>query len=75
MKRFRKCVFDIIQPYYGDSKWGRAFDTTIMTLILVSAVIAFAATFDLPQAVSGDSDGHRHDGSRRVHRETRGEGQ
>lgn len=48
----RRRLFDIIQPCGGDSRASRLFDWTITVLILVSVVIVFAATFDLPKGVA-----------------------
>ena len=47
----RKRIFEIIQPDRGNSLASRAFDWLITTFILVSVVIVFAVTFDLPQEV------------------------
>ena len=47
----RKRIFEIIQPDCGNSLASRAFDWTITGLILVSVVIVFAVTFDLPEDV------------------------
>ena len=47
----RHSIFEIIQPDHGNSVASRVFDLTITTLILVSAVIVFAVTFDLPPSV------------------------
>ena len=47
----RKRIFEIIQPDRGNSLASRAFDWTITGLILVSVVIVFAVTFDLPKDV------------------------
>lgn len=44
----RKRIFEIIQPDRGNSLASRVFDWTITALILVSVVIVFAVTFDLP---------------------------
>lgn len=48
----RRRVFEIIQPDRGNSLASRVFDVAITTLILVSVVIVFAVTFDLPPSVS-----------------------
>ena len=47
----RKRIFEIIQPDRGNSLASRVFDWTITTLILVSVIIVFAVTFDLPEEV------------------------
>ena len=47
----RRGIFEIIQPDHGNSLASRAFDMTITALILMSAVIVFAVTFDLPPSV------------------------
>lgn len=47
----RKRIFEIIQPDRGNSLASRAFDWAITGLILVSVVIVFAVTFDLPENV------------------------
>lgn len=47
----RRCIFEIIQPDHGNSVASRVFDLTITALILMSAVIVFAVTFDLPPSV------------------------
>ena len=47
----RKRIFEIIQPDRGNSLASRAFDWLITTFILVSVVIVFAVTFDLPEEV------------------------
>ena len=47
----KRKIFDIIQPDRGDSFASRAFDLTITALILLSVVIVFAVTFDLPSGV------------------------
>lgn len=47
----RRRIFEIIQPDHGNSVASRVFDLTITALILMSAVIVFAVTFDLPPSV------------------------
>lgn len=47
----RKRIFEIIQPDCGNSLASRVFDWTITALILVSVIIVFAVTFDLPEEV------------------------
>lgn len=47
----RKHIFEIIQPDCGNSLASRVFDWTITALILVSVIIVFAVTFDLPEEV------------------------
>lgn len=49
MKRY---LFEVIQPDCGDSLASRLFDWTITALILVSVVIVFAVTFDLPEGLA-----------------------
>ena len=44
----RRKTYEILQPDNGTSALSRAFDWLIMSLILVSVVIVFLATFDLP---------------------------
>ena len=44
----RRKTYEILQPDNGTSALSRAFDWLITSLILVSVVIVFLATFDLP---------------------------
>ena len=44
----RRKTYEILQPDNGTSVLSRAFDWLITALILVSVVIVFLATFDLP---------------------------
>ena len=44
----RRKTYEILQPDDGTSVLSRAFDWLITSLILVSVVIVFLATFDLP---------------------------
>jgi len=50
--KLRQRIFDIIQPDQGNSIASRIFDWTITALILLSVVIVFAVTFDLPPRMS-----------------------
>ncbi len=47
----RKCIYDIISPGKEMSAASIAFACTINVLILISVVIVFASTFDLPEGV------------------------
>ena len=49
----RRKIYDILQPDNGKSAASRIFDVTITTLILMSVVIVFAVTFELPTRVLG----------------------
>lgn len=47
----RRKIYEIIQPDKGNSIASRLFDWIITSLVLVSVVIVFADTFELPPAV------------------------
>ena len=47
----KRTIFDIIQPDSVGLVASKVFDLVITTLILVSVVIVFAVTFELPQGV------------------------
>ena len=47
----KRRIFDIIQPDSGGLFASKVFDFVITALILVSVVIVFAVTFDLPKGV------------------------
>jgi len=49
--RFKRWVYETIQPDASDSKMTLAFDFFVMLLIIASVFIVFAVTFDLPQEV------------------------
>ena len=49
----RQKVFEIIQPDQGRSVASRIFDVLLTSFILISVVIVFAVTFDLPENVLG----------------------
>ena len=46
---WRRMLFEIVEPDKGSSVASRIFDWLITALILLSVVIVFAGTFDLPQ--------------------------
>ena len=46
---WRRMLFEIVEPDKGSSVASRIFDWLITSLILLSVVIVFAGTFDLPQ--------------------------
>ena len=46
--KFRRRIYEIIEPDKGDSLASRVFDGMITLLILLSVVIVFVGTFDLP---------------------------
>lgn len=46
---WRRMLFEIVEPDKGCSVASRIFDWLITALILLSVVIVFAGTFDLPQ--------------------------
>ena len=46
---WRRWLFEIVEPDKGSSVASRIFDWLITALILLSVVIVFAGTFDLPQ--------------------------
>ena len=47
----KRTIFDIIQPDRDGLFASKVFDLVITVLILVSVVIVFAVTFELPQGV------------------------
>lgn len=46
--KFRRRIYEIVEPDKGDSLASRVFDGMITLLILLSVVIVFVGTFDLP---------------------------
>ena len=50
-RRFKKWVYDIIQPDVSGSLLSMAFDFAVMAMIIASVVIVFAVTFELPENV------------------------
>ena len=48
----KRRIFDIIQPDSAGLLASKVFDLVITTLILLSVVIVFAVTFELPQGVT-----------------------
>jgi len=50
LKRWKKVVFEVIQPAALPQGASRVFDLVIMTLIFTSVVSVFLATFALPRA-------------------------
>ena len=50
---WRRRIYEIVEPDRGNSLASRIFDRLITTLILLSVVIVFGATFDLPKATLG----------------------
>lgn len=47
----RRYIFEILQPDRGVSRISRFVDTSLTILILVSVVIVFAVTFDVPESI------------------------
>ena len=50
-RRFKRWVYETIQPDVSNSIAAKVFDVIIMALIIVSVAIVFAITFDLPPTV------------------------
>ena len=50
---WRRRIYEIVEPDRGNSLASRIFDRLITSLILLSVVIVFGATFDLPKATLG----------------------
>ena len=52
--RFKKWVYETIQPDVSHSVMSAIFDVIVMALIVASVVIVFAVTFNLPRDVMAD---------------------
>ena len=55
--KIRRMIYDIIQPDKGSSTASRVFDWIITSLVLVSVVIVYSSTFELPIEIAHSLDG------------------